>query len=92
MHKELKKAVEAELASLMSAALTVRNKQASAAITKHIKAGAKSLAKKFVKQLPKPAAKKSTKKVTKAKPKKSTAKATKPVKKANAKKKTAKAK
>ena len=67
MNKELKKAVEAELTSILSAALSVRNRAAAAGIAKNIKDGAKSLANKFVKHLPKAAPSKSAKPVKKVK-------------------------
>jgi hypothetical protein len=82
MNKELKKAVEAELSSVLTAALTVRNKTAAADISKNIKESAKALAKKFVKHLPPvPVEKKTVKKVIKAK--KSATKPVKAVKKEN---------
>ena len=92
MNKELKKAVEAELTSILTAALSVRNRAAAAGISKNIKEGAKSLAKKFVKHLPeavpsktaKPAkkVKKADKAVAAKKAKKAIAKPAKAVKKA----------
>jgi hypothetical protein len=52
MNKALKKSIEAELTSLINAALSARNKMAASKVAKNIKSGAKNLAKKFVKQLP----------------------------------------
>ena len=46
MNKALKKTIEAELTSLVAAALSSRNKAAATAISKNIKDHAKSIAKK----------------------------------------------
>ncbi|MDQ3052037.1 MAG: hypothetical protein M3Q95_14235 [Bacteroidota bacterium] len=52
MNKELKKTIEGELFSLVTAALTVRNRKAAAEISKTISEHVKSISKKFVKNLP----------------------------------------
>ena len=52
MNKELRKIVEAELAKVVTSALTDRDQKAAAQITKHISEGVKSIAKKFVKHVP----------------------------------------
>ncbi|MBL0341710.1 MAG: hypothetical protein IPP71_12665 [Bacteroidetes bacterium] len=54
MNKELRKKIETELSALIKNSLSVHNKETAAAISKHIRDGVKSIAKKFVKHLPVP--------------------------------------
>ena len=58
MNKTLRKAVEAELTTVITATLSSRNKAATAKISKNIREGVKSIAKKFTKQSGKTAKKK----------------------------------
>ena len=61
MNKELRKRIESELSILINHALSGHNKVAAAEISKHIHDGAKSIAKKFVKHMPKTVTKKAPK-------------------------------
>lgn len=58
MNKILRKTVEAELNSVVTAALSSRDKKATATIKKQIKEGVKGIAKKFAKHVNVPVVKK----------------------------------
>jgi hypothetical protein len=74
MNKALKKSIEAELESLISSILVLKNKEAASQIHKSIREAAKGVAKKFVKRIPAPAAaKKTTRKSAKVPAKKKAA-------------------
>ena len=64
MNKTLRKTVEAELNSVVTAALSSRDKKATAQIRKQITEGVKRIAKKFAKRVRVPVAKKPATKAT----------------------------